>query len=198
MLHVGAGVRSLYMSHVVTSWTLAMRWQQVPMSWRILNGFSMAAILEDGIGWRRTSWKSLKSFTRMGSWMASPRPILVLYPKKKTQKRFLTSYWSALVQAYTKLLLVLVHPIISALHNTIEEHQMAFIEGRQILDLALIANEVVKNTELSAKNEWTSKSISQKPTTMWIGISLISSWKKKASIEDGEHGSVVASHQSIF
>lgn len=111
----------------------------------------MAAILEDGIGWRRTSWKSLKSFTRMGSWMVSLRPKLVVYPKKKTQKRFLTSDWSALLQVYTKLLLVLVHPIISALHNTIEDHQMAFIEGRQILDSALIANEVVEEYRAQRK-----------------------------------------------
>ena len=57
------------------------------------------------------------------------------------------------------------------LGDTISKTQAAFVAGRQILDVVLVANEVVEDYRRSNKEGWCLKLISKKRMTMLIGIS---------------------------
>ena len=71
---------------------------------------------------------------------------------------------------YKILAKVLAERIKQVLGKTISIFQGAFVKGRQISDLILIANEVVEETKRSKRKERCSKLTSRRLTTWWTGI----------------------------
>ena len=49
----------------------------------------------------------------------------------------------------------------------------AFVEGRQIVDIVLIANEVMDEKRRLGRKGWSSKLILKRPMTMWIEVFCI-------------------------
>lgn len=61
----------------------------------------------------------------------------------------------------------------SVIGKLVDEHQMAFLQGRQILDASLLANELVDSRNKQKKPGIYASWILQKPMIMSIGISFL-------------------------
>ena len=96
---------------------------------------------------------------------------LVLIPKKQTVDEFKDLRPISLVGGLYKILSkVLANRITRVMNKVISKSQNAFVEGRQILDDVLIANEIVDSTMRRKESGLVCKLDIKKPMIVSIGI----------------------------
>ncbi|RVW49587.1 Transposon TX1 uncharacterized 149 kDa protein [Vitis vinifera] len=98
---------------------------------------------------------------------------IVLLPKKSMSRRISDFRPISLITSLYKIIAkVLAGRLRGVLHETIHSSQGAFVQGRQILDAVLIANEIVDEKEEHGRKELYSKLTLKRPMTMasgWAG-----------------------------
>ena len=92
---------------------------------------------------------------------------------------------SSVYKIITKVLATRLNEVLS---DTISENQSAFILGRQILDVALIANEVVENIRSQGNLGLVFKLDLRKLMIKFVGVFWTKFWTRKGLGRDGEIG----------
>ena len=110
-----------------------------------LDGFPLAFWSSTGISLSLRWWGFFKEFHEQGIFVRSLNAtFLVLVPKKQNVEDLKDLRPISLVEGLYKILAkVLANRIKRVMGQVISSAQSAFVEGRQILDVVLIANEVV-------------------------------------------------------
>ena len=134
-----------------------------------LDGFTLAFF--------QVCWKEVKSdlMTVMNDFHSSGvvnrgvnETYIALIPKKYGSCRVSEFRPISLVTNLYKIISkVLVSRLKGVLDSTISKNQRAFVANRQILDVALVANEVVEELRASGRKEWYSRLILKRLIIMW-------------------------------
>ena len=95
---------------------------------------------------------------------------IALIPKKYGSCKISDFRPISLVTSLYKIISkVLASRIKEVLDSTISKNQRAFVANRQIIDVVLMANEVVEEVRATGRKGVMLKSISKRPMIMWNG-----------------------------
>lgn len=102
----------------------------------------------------------------------STNPTFIALVLKKSQTNKISDFRPIILIAslYKIIAKVLSRCIRGVLLEIIHTFEGAFVEGRQILDAVLIANEVVDEKRRSKEERFSSKLILKRPMLIWIRI----------------------------
>lgn len=102
----------------------------------------------------------------------STNPTFIALVLKKSQTNKISDFRPIILIAslYKIIAKVLSRCIRGVLPEIIHTFEGAFVEGRQILDTVLIANEVVDEKRRSKEERFSSKLILKRPMLIWIRI----------------------------
>lgn len=102
----------------------------------------------------------------------STNPTFIALVLKKSQTNKISDFRPIILIAslYKIIAKVLSRCIRGVLLEIIHTFEGAFVEGRQILDTVLIANEVVDEKRRSKEERFSSKLILKRPMLIWIRI----------------------------
>ena len=115
--------------------------------------------------------------------------LFCLIPKKVNSSKVKDFRPISLVTSLYKVITkVLSNRISSVMEAKISENQGAFVKGRQITDLILVADEVVEEMRRGRRKGVVLKLDFERAYDKVSWVSWISFWRRKALIPDGENG----------